>query len=284
MAACARCGRSLQVHFAHGKYEAGPKRGEPREPTRKFKCNHKRGNRPCPSSSSFGLQEDILDTWIIAELAPILVAEMQEIRASVGRNADVETLARLDRKLADAKKRETMKLTAMVDALDSEQYAAVAAQRRAEREELGRQVKAIRSRLENADRILPDLSESSLTTMQKSALKDALSRAISFIAIGKAGTGIVVHTRWGSYIGARYRKGIHANRENPLATYIETPTAAAALECMKWITDPDEFVLGRRDSLGKSAIGLSNEELLPGFLALDEPYILTDDIPIAEGE
>jgi len=230
------------------------------------------------------LREVELDCWITTELAPILVAEMQEIRNSSGRNADVEMLARLDRKMADAKKRETMKLAAMVDALDTEQFTAVAAHLRSEREELGRQVKALRSRLDNADRIMPDLSENALASMPKSALKDALSRAISFIAIGREGTGICILTRWGSYIGARYRKGVHANGEYAAATHIQPPTAEATLECLSWFSDPDEFVLGRRDALGKSAIGLTDEELLPGFFATEARYEVSADIPSGEGD
>jgi DNA invertase Pin-like site-specific DNA recombinase len=272
IAVCARCGRPLEVHSSHGKYEKGPKRGQPKEPTKKFKCSHKRGERPCRSSSAFGLQEHVLDDWIMQELAPVLSAEMQAIRSSAARDKDTEDLARLRRLLAETRKSEARKLALAIDALDAEQFAAVAAQLRANRELLERNAKAIGDRLRRSESMMPDLDPDNLAARPTAAVKDALSQAVAWIAIGPAGTGIVVHTRWGSYIGARYRKG-DRNADEPVSkTFLAPPTPTDALTCLDWIAHPEEFVRGRRDSLGKAGESLTDAEILPGLIDPDGKY------------
>ncbi len=270
MAVCGRCGRPLQVQQSHGRVEKGPRKGECREPVLKLVCKHRRGDRPCPGGSAFGLQEEVLDAWVLSELAPILVSEMKAIRASAGRALDQENLCILQRKLAEVRKRETTQLAQLVGVLDAEQVSSVAAQFRAERERLGREIRTLSDRIENAERVMPDLSPEALAAQPVTAIKDALSRAIAWIAIGKAGTGIVVHTRWGSYIGAPYRKGDPGQGEVASKTYIGAAAPADVLSCIGWVPEPEEFNLGRRDALGKLAVGLSDDELAPGLLVRED--------------
>lgn len=284
MTVCASCGRPLQVRSVHGKYENGPHCGERRTPTPKFVCNHRRGTRPCPPGGCFGVQEQVLDDWVLTELAPILVAEMEAIRTSAGREADTELLSRLERKLVEAKTKETTKLAAMLDSMDAAQFTAIAKHLKAKREALEREIAIIRNRIADSERVMPDLNEQAIASLPKAALKDALSRAIAFMAIGKAGTGVVVLTKWGTYIGAPYRKGDKSRGELPSKVFIDSASPASSLNCFSWISDPAEFVLGRRDALGRSAAGLTDEELLPGLLTPIEGYVLEADIPENEGE
>lgn len=260
LAVCARCGRPLQVHFSAYK---SSKSGAARAPRANFQCNHKRGERPCPPGTIVRLQEPVLDAWVVSELAPLLACEVEAMRASAGRDVDVQSLAELERQVKEARGRETKKLMALMDVLDTEQFSDVAAQLRTEREALERRMTEVSQRLTNAERVLPDLGVEQLTAMPKSALKDALSRAVQWIALGK--TGITVLTTWGTYIGADYRR---YNRANPAEVantfYLCPPTPAASLLSLFTLPDPAEFVRGRRDALGKKTNRLTDDELLPG--------------------
>lgn len=209
------------------------------------------------------LQEDVLDDWVLKELAPLLISEMESVRSAAGRDADIETLAEMERKITELLKKETQSLRDMVGIFDREQIARVAADFRAEREQLERKAEEIRARL-NRHEDFPDLSPDLLVKMPKSAIKDALRRAVQWIAIGKE--GIVVLTSFGTYIVATFRnieKGTYYTSDTRTGIY--PPTPAAALMCLKWLPSPTDFIKGRRDSMGQRAERLTDEEILPGI-------------------
>ena len=284
LAVCARCGRPLQVHFCAYKVAKGQQAGEARTPRRNFSCNHHRGTRPCPSGAIVRLQEPVLDAWILEELAPLLHLEITAMRASSGREADKQLLADLERQRHEARTKETTKLAGLVDVMDAAQFAAVAAHLRAEREALERRISDVKRRLEGAESGLPDFSPACLQHLPASALKDALTRAIQWIAVGK--TGVLVLTRWGSYIAAPYRAW---NRHNPAevmnTTYLSPPDPAYSVNGLCLLSDPEEFVRGRRDALGRKSERLSDAELLPGLRddAADESagYVMEARLPAA---
>src|SRR5207249_605689 len=119
------------------------------------------------------------------------------------------------------------KLTLLIDALDAEQFAGIAAQLRAEREAMERQARTLRERLGNQNSVMPDLTTDTLAALPKTAIKDALSKSIAFIAVGKMGTGVIVLTRWGSYIVGSFRKGDPTKGECKASTFIDSSTVDA---------------------------------------------------------
>ncbi len=273
MVICARCGRPLHVHFTAYKTAS---HGEPRQPRANFTCGHKRGERPCPSKSICRLQEPVLDDWVLEQLAPLLIGEINIIRTSAGRDADVQTQADLTRQIKEARERETKSLSALVGVMDAEQFEGVARTLRVERESLERRAGEVEKRLQNAEVMLPNLCSEELGRMPKATLKDTLSRAIQWIAIGKE--GIVILTSWGTYVGAAFRKREKSNPVEKInVTYLCKPEPATTLGCLSWLVAPAEFIRGRRDALGRKSDRFADAELLPGILL--EPLV-----DLADGE
>lgn len=57
------------------------------------------------------------------------------------------------------------------------------------------------------------------------------------------------------------------------------PTVLSCLNSLKMLTDPEEFIRGRRDCLGKKANRLSDEEILPGWcVSQAEIYVSEADL------
>lgn len=259
LAICAYCGRPLQVHYEARVTNSD---GGPRAPSRNYICSHRRPPRYCKPYGMRMIQEDVLDDWVLRELAPLLVAEIESVRCAAGRDADAQALAEIERKIDDAQRKETQSLRDMVGVFDNDQTARVAADFRAEREQLERKAVEIRGRL-SKDADLPDLSRDALADMPKSAIKDALRRAVQWIAVGKE--GVVVLTRFGMYIGATFR-------DIPRGTYftsgtrtgIAVPTPESVLRCLQWLPSREDFIKGRRSSMGPRAEKLTDEEILPG--------------------
>ena len=260
---CSYCGRPLHVHYK----PRNPKNGNTREPSRAFVCANRKPPSYCKPYRMRMIQEDVLDDWVIRELAPLLVAEIESVRCAAGRDADTQSLAELDRKVNDLQKKETQALRDMLGIFDREQITRVASDFRSEREQLQRKADEIQSRLKtNCD--LPDLSPDALADMPKSAIKDALRRAVQWIAIGRE--GITALTNFGTYIGATLsdiEKGTYFTSET--RTTINIPTPIAALRCLSWLPSPDDFIKGRRNSIGRRGEKLTDEEILPGFSQLN---------------
>jgi len=266
---CARCGRSLHVA---GKYD-GLSPGEAPK-NRYWRCRWSKHGQCAPYGMKM-VQESVTDEWVVKELAPIIAAEIRDMRSAAGRDADVQKLADIERHIREASDTETRKLRDVLQVLDSEQYGRLAAQLRAERQSLERQASEIRRRLESLEVVAPDLTED-LSALPKSALKDALTRYIRWIALGKE--GVVVYTRIGAYIAARFKKVRTPGKCGAARLAIDTPRPDAALECLSWFPEPRGFVQGRRDMVGAAAETLTDEEILPG--AFGEPTASTGEIEV----
>ncbi len=256
---CARCGRPLQVNYRQYKDKDG---NETRPPRRTYLCTNSRPPGYCKKWGMKLVQEPVLDEWVIQELAPLLEAEIREMRTASGRDADVQTLAELERKLKEAREKEGPALAECIRTMDKEQIEMVAKHLRGEREHLQRRAEEIRARFAMQETVAPDLSAADLAGMPKGAVKDALRRAIQWIAVGSE--GVTVLTSWGTYIGATFQ-------EIPKRTYfrpdtrrgINPPSPAACLRCPTWLPSPEDFIKGRRDSMGKRAVVLSDNKILP---------------------
>jgi len=278
---CAYCGRPLHVH-----YEPRVKGKEnPRDTSKWYVCSNRKPPGYCKPFGMRMIQEDILDDWVLKELAPLLVAEMESVRSAVGRDIDTQALAEMERTAIDLRKKETHSLMNMLGVFDKEQMAMLAADLRVKREQLERKIQELRLRLsKHTD--LPDLTSDTLTSMPKMAIKDTLRRAIQWIAIGK--DGIIILSSFGTYIGATFRdieKGTYFTSKT--RTTIYPPTPDAALRCLQWLPLPEDFVKGRRYSIGHRADVLTDAEILPGIdtLGIDsgtevEVNIVIEDIKL----
>jgi DNA invertase Pin-like site-specific DNA recombinase len=259
---CAYCGRPLHVHN-----EARDKgKPNPRPPSKWFVCGNRRPPRYCKPFGMRMLQEDVVDQWVLSELSPLLAAEIRAAQGAAGRDADAQTLAELDRKILELTNKETKALTEMVGVMDADQIRLVASGLKAEREALQRKAEEIRIRL-NRHSDLPDLSAESLANMPKATIKDALRKAVQWIAIGKE--GVVVLTSFGTYIGAEIcsiPKGTFLTGDTK--TTIAPPTVETTLRCLGWFPSPEDFLKGRRDSGGASVENKTDAEILPGILDL----------------
>ena len=198
IAVCGRCGRPLTVHFS--AYKTSSKNA--REPRRNFYCNHKRGSRPCPSGSARRIQEDVLNAWVLKELAPLLALEMQERATAAGRDASQQALAVAETRLRAAKEKETKKLIALIDVMDAEQFRAVAQALKADRKAIEKQIVDLRTQVAATTTTIPALADPiALASMPTAALKDAISRAVRWMGVGKE--GVTVLTSWSTYIGGK---------------------------------------------------------------------------------
>ena len=233
--ACAYCGRPLHVHFER---RARNSDGSERAVSRNYICSNRRPPRYCKPFGMRMLQEDVLDQWVLSELAPLLAAEVREAQGAAARDADAQALADLERKIQELSRKEAKTLTEMVGVMDVEQIRLVASGLKAEREALQRKADDIRARL-NRHADLPDLSAEALSQMPNSAIKDALRRTVQWIAIGKE--GVIVLTRFGTYIGAKIcdiPKGTYFSAQT--RTNIAPPTPEATLRCLSWLPSPHD--------------------------------------------
>lgn len=262
---CAYCGRPLQVHYERRTKNSD---GSDRAVSRNFVCNSRRPPRYCRPYGMRMLQEDVVDDWVLKELAPLLALEIQKTQDSAGREADAQALAQLEGKVRELTARETKTLTEMVGVIDAEQIRMVASSLKAERDALQHRADEIRARL-NRHTDLPDLSAEAISQMPKSAVKDALRRAVQWIAIGRV--GITVLTSFGTYIGAEIcdiPKGTFFSAQT--RTSIAPPTPESCLRCPSWLPSPADFVKGRRDCGGARVEGRTDAEVLPGIFDLPE--------------
>ena len=273
---CARCGRPLQISYKRYK-DTGEDGGRPARKT--FFCPHVRPPGYCMHWGMKLIQEPMLDEWVMTELAPMLSAQINEMRSAPGREADIQALAEITRKLEEAKAKETETLTNLVGVLDKEQLGGVAEQLRCERERLQRKVDEIQLRLKKQDNLMPELSMDDLASLPKSTIKDALRRVISWIAVGSE--GIIVLTNWGTYIGATYNeieKGVFFRKDTRRT--INPPTPSSALRCLTWLPSPIDFLKGRRSSMGRRSERLTDEEILPGLSQLNGEKISEVELSI----
>ena len=209
----------------------------------------------------------------------MLSAQIIEMRSAPGREADAQSLAETQRKLEEAKAKETETLTNLVGVFDREQLGRVAEQLRAERERLQRKADEIQSRIGKQDNLMPELCIDDLANLSKSTVKDALRRVISWIAVGSE--GIIVLTNWGTYIGATFReieKSVFFSRDT--RRVINPPSPSSALRCLTWLPSPYDFLKGRRVYMGRRSESLSDEEILPGLSQLNDEQLSDVELSI----
>ncbi len=258
---CARCGRPLQIRYK--RYKETDNGGD--RPARKtFMCPHSSPPGYCKPWGIKLVQEPVMDDWVLTQLAPLLSAEIAEMRSAPGREADGQAFADTQRKLQEAKIKETETLTNLIGVFDKEQLGRVAEQLRAERERLQRKADEIQSRLKKQDNLVTELCSDDLASLPKSTIKDALRRVIKWIAVGSE--GMVVLTNWGTYIGATFNeidKGVYFTRDTRRT--INIPTPGSALRCLSWLPSPEDFMKGRRSSMGRRSDRLTDEEIVPGL-------------------
>lgn len=124
---------------------------------------------------------------------------------------------------------------------------------------------------------MPDMDADSIAEMPKATLKNALKRAVQWIAVTRE--GVVAHTNWGTYIAAEFDVPQKGFRRADTYIRIGPATPAAVLRCLTWLPRPELFVEGRRGSLGKEGEKLSDAEILPGVFDVDNEYIPEVDGP-----
>jgi hypothetical protein len=250
LAVCGCCGMTLHVNIK--TYVNGDR-------FERYYCPHRSGRRKtCTEDGYATLSVDELECWVRQQLAPQLAEELDAMRAESGTKSIRKDLQVAERNLAEARKTETDKLTALVGAMDADQFAAVAMQLKADRQRLEREVDSLRERIRHIEEPI-DLVPLSLESVCSDRLREALRRAVKFIAVSRQ--GVTVLTRSGSYLTAPIIDrdlSIYSEADNRRRI---SPTVSPGDP--SWIPNHDKFISGRRRSLGKSSDRLAGEQLLP---------------------
>jgi len=250
LAICACCGMTMHVNVK--TYVNGDR-------FERYYCSHRAGRRKtCTEDGYASLAVEELERWVRHQLAPQLVEELDAMRAESGTKSIRKDLQIAERNLAEARKTETDKLTALVGAMDADQFAAVAMQLRADRQRLEREVNGIKDRIRQIEEPI-DIVSMSLESVCSDRLREALRRAVRFIAVSSQ--GVTVLTRSGNYMTAPII-------DRDLSIYSEADnrrriSPTVSLGDLSWIPNHDKFIAGRRRSLGKASDRLASEQLLP---------------------
>ena len=250
VAVCACCGMAMGVNVK--TYVNGDR-------FERYYCSHRTGRRKtCTEDDYASLAVEELESWVRQQLAPQLVEELHAMQAESGTKSIRKDLQIAERNLAEARKTETDKLTALVGAMDADQFAAVAMQLKADRQRQEREVDSLRERIRQIEEPI-DIVPLSLESMSSDRLREALRRAVKFIAL--SGKGVTVLTRGGKYMTAPII-------ERDLSIYSEADNRRRISPTLSpgdasWIPNHDKFISGRRRSLGKSSDRLADEQLLP---------------------
>ena len=249
LAVCACCGLSLHVNVK--AYVNGDR-------FERYYCSHRAGRRKtCTEDGYASLAVAELERWVRQQLTPQLVEELDSMRAESGTKTIRKDLQIAERNLAGARKTETEKLTALVGAMDPDQFAAVAMQLKADRQRLEREVNDLKDRIRQIEEPI-DIVPMSLESVCSDRLREALRRAVKFIALSSQ--GVTVLTRSGSYLTAPIIDrdlSIYSEADNRRRI---SPTISPG--DLSWIPNHDKFIAGRRRSLGKSSDRLTDEQLL----------------------
>ncbi len=225
----------------------------------RFYCSHRTGRRKsCTNAAYSTIAVREIDSWVMGLLAPLLVEELHAMQAEVNGKPLRKELQLAERQLSEARRNETEKLTALVSALDTEQIAAVATQLRAERQRAERAVDGLKEKIGRVESVVGG-DFASLQSVCTPRLREALRRAVRFIAISKS--GITVLTWAGNYIVAPFlERDLTIYSESDNRRRIEHVADAGGPD---WIPCHPDFVAGRRRSLGKAADKLADDQILP---------------------
>ena len=250
---CGACGRNM--HLQPKTLEGGAK-------TWRWHCSHrsKGRTRTCFGSSTASITMDELDDWAREYLAPMVAADLEELRRERESGPLAREAKELEAALATAREAETIALRRALT-LDEGQFAALSRSLREEREGLERRLREARELLGDGGS-LAAYDPETLPTAASADLKEALRRMVRWVAL--TAEGVVVLTAGGWLMAARYRErdltvyGTAENRRSVLPPELEDYQT-----CGEWFADPASFVAGRRWALGACGDRLSAAELLP---------------------
>jgi DNA invertase Pin-like site-specific DNA recombinase len=258
---CGNCGRT--TYALQRRVPSGPD-GQEEQVRSNYRCLRKHELYPCKGLMPC-LSEPVLDAWVLSELTPLLIHEIKVAHCATGRDADIQALAGSRLKLEAACQREAAELQRVLNIYDDMQLRAKAAEFRAVRETMMREIAAIQERLNKSGGALAQLPDENVADMPRAALRAALQSATEWIMVSS--TGVIALTRMGTYIAARYRKGDRARGEHPILRALEPASVVDALTCLAWFPNPAAFLEGRRETLGAQAASRSDEDILPGLTA-----------------
>lgn len=255
---CGRCGSNLYVMRRESVRKDGTSRSRSW-----FHCCNRMNQNPC-SGVGHNANERTVETWLFDQVAPLMIAEVTRLQEHDEDGSEAK-LAILTRQLTENQERERTKLRTLLDVLDARQFAELAAQLRSEREVLERQIDKLKAQMrQNCVSLTPSVEE--MQAMPRATLRATFQQVIEWIAM--CNQGVIVHTRWGSYISGAFRKGEHARGENPSSLLIEDAHLDHAANCLSWLSEPETFVNERRRVMKSRALMLTNEEILPGYEVL----------------
>ena len=269
IACCGYCGHTVYVQTRSVLGKGGVTRV-----SRRFICNHLDLDRHCPKGSMPTISEEVLEGWIIQQLAPILMREIADRQSSSGRNTDIQMLAELKHRIDLACKFEAQEIAAKIRYLDDIQMEALAVTLRTERESLVRKARDIEERIIKSNVVSFDFAPEELPEMPRATIRSALQSAIEWIAL--CPRGVIALTRLGTYVCATFRKGDPSRGEHPNLKALNEPNVVDSLSLGAWFANTDEFVKGRRKVLGKRASGLMDDDLLPGIHGVDEKILTVE--------
>lgn len=247
---CACCGQSLHTNVK--TFGDGSK-------LERFYCSHRTGRRrTCSGEGYASLAVEELDRWVQNMLAPHISGELRSMREEAGADPLRKELLSAERRLLDARRSETERLSGLVGVLDAEQLSGVATQLRAERQRLEREASLLRDKINKVGRAATDDPEA-LNGVSILRKREALRRAVRWISLGS--DGVLVLLRSGQYLRSPLI-------ERDLTKYSEADNrrrvAPVLLEaCPDLIPNASTFIAGRRRSIGKVAERLADEEILP---------------------
>ncbi len=248
---CGQCGRPMTIN--HRKRADGTSR-------RQFICNHKRGNSPCDRRGTKIVQAEVLDSWVLENLLPCLEAELRRVKASSGRDARLASKAELERQLVAIREREVGELSKLIGVLDADQLAGVASKLRNERTKLEQKLREVDFELASSDAGLEG-KLTSLADQPRNAVKDAIRRALLWIALTPR--GVVAMTTWGTSTAAYFiEPDPEGYKTRETRRTIGLPHPVATIESIRWFVDGEEFVRGVREFQPSRTRALEDCEVL----------------------
>lgn len=255
LAICGSCGRPL---------EAKQKRRADGSLRHTYMCVPIEKKLRCSIEDVLGIQETILDSWVITSLLPYIQREMSRLPSACS-NEMQDRLGHLKARLDDVRRRESEELPKLVGVLDAEQVGLVAKNFREEARTLQGQISLAEAQL--AER--PGNPEWTMEEVQRlpvAKLRSLLHRLIKWIAA--TGKGVLVCTQWDTFVAGKFETARLPGQRGHRSIGAAGPEAG--VEAAAWIAHPECFVDGRRLALGAPNRHLRDEELLPGIDQLRE--------------
>lgn len=248
---CGACGQPCHVNVHIRK--SGIKR-------ERWICPRREGiDRSCWGASYGSVLVDQLDRWIVDYAAPMLALEIDDIVREGQDGSLRREFEALNTKLEQTKELETHRLKQAISVLDETQFAAVASSLREDRIKLLARIDELRSLVKEDDRRIPTDPQALLAT-NPTLLQDALARSLYWIAL--TDKGVVAFTKLKRPLAGRYKSRPNEQKVRQGRT-VAPPDFDTLDECESWFVAPDQFIAGRRYSLGEAASRLSDTELFP---------------------